>query len=124
RQHGSEAARQATPIQVPPGADAWIHLSYRAGRGARNRSLTVIKSRGTGHSHQVRELILDDRGVDLADVYTVGGEALMGTARWEGERAEAATQRDVEAEETRKRRELEILAAEIRAQTEGLERRG
>jgi circadian clock protein KaiC len=85
--------------------------------------LTVIKSRGTGHSHQVRELILDDQGVDLADVYTVGGEALMGTARWERERVEAATQRDVEADEARKRRELESVAAEIRAQTEGLERR-
>src|SRR3989475_831880 len=120
---GSEEAMEATPLHVSTVADAWIHLSYRAGRGERNRSLTVIKSRGTGHSHQVRELILDDRGVDLADVYTVGGEALMGTARWEGERAEAATQRDVETEEARKRRELESVAAEIRAQTEGLERR-
>src|SRR3989442_3296444 len=114
---------EATPLHVSTVADTWIHVSSRAGRGERICSLTVIKSRGTGHSHQVRELILDDRGVDLADVYTVGGEALMGTARWEGERAEVATQRDVEAEEARKRRELEILAAEIRAQTEGLERR-
>jgi circadian clock protein KaiC len=120
---GSEEAMEGTPLHVSTVADAWIHLSYRAGRGERNRSLTVIKSRGTGHSHQVRELVLDDQGVDLADVYTVGGEALMGTARWERERVEAATQRDVEADEARKRRELESLAAEIRAQTEGLDRR-
>jgi len=120
---GSEEAMETTPLHVSTVADAWIHLSYRPGRGERNRSLTVIKSRGTGHSHQVRELLLDDQGVDLADVYTVGGEALMGTARWEGERAEAATQRDVEEEEMRKRRELESLAAEIRAQAEVLERR-
>src|SRR5256885_12718381 len=44
---GSEEAMEATPLHVSTVADTWIHLSYRAGRGERNRSLTVIKSRGT-----------------------------------------------------------------------------
>jgi circadian clock protein KaiC len=36
----------------------------------------------------VRELILGDDGVTLADIYTAGGEVLMGTMRWEKESAE------------------------------------
>jgi len=56
--------------------------------GERNRGLSIIKSRGSAHSNQVRELILSDMGVTLADTYTAGGEVLMGTLRWEKERAE------------------------------------
>jgi len=50
--------------------------------------MSIIKSRGTAHSNQVRELILSDEGVTLADIYTAGGEVLMGTMRWEKESAE------------------------------------
>ena len=56
--------------------------------GERNRALTIVKSRGTAHSNQVRELILIDEGVSLSDVYTAGGEVLMGTLRFEKEYAE------------------------------------
>jgi circadian clock protein KaiC len=40
--------------------------------GERNRGLSIIKSRGTAHSNQVRELILSDSGVTLADTYYGG----------------------------------------------------
>jgi len=56
--------------------------------GERNRGMSIIKSRGTAHSNQVRELILSDSGVTLADTYTAGGDVLMGTLRWEKESAE------------------------------------
>jgi len=69
-------------------ADTWIHLNYLIQAGERNRGMSIIKSRGTSHSNQVRELILSDAGVTLADIYTAGGEVLMGTMRWEKERAE------------------------------------
>ena len=49
--------------------------------GERNRALTIVKCRGTRHSNQVRELILSDQGIALADVYSSGGEVLMGTLR-------------------------------------------
>jgi circadian clock protein KaiC len=39
----------------------------------------------------VRELILSDAGVTLADIYTAGGEVLMGALRWEKESAERVT---------------------------------
>jgi circadian clock protein KaiC len=68
-------------------ADTWIHLSYVVQAGERNRGMSIVKSRGTAHSNQVRELILTDSGVTLADVFTAGGEVLMGAMRWEKESA-------------------------------------
>jgi circadian clock protein KaiC len=76
-----------TPLQISTLADTWIHLNYLVQAGERNRGLSIIKSRGTAHSNQVRELILSDSGVTLSDIYTAGGEVLMGTLRWEKERA-------------------------------------
>jgi circadian clock protein KaiC len=75
-------------LQISTLADTWIHLNYLVQAGERNRGLSIIKSRGMSHSNQVRELILSDDGVTLADIYTAGGEVLMGTLRWEREGAE------------------------------------
>lgn len=66
-------------------SDNWIHLSYVINGGERNRALTIVKSRGTGHSNQVRELILNDHGIRLEAVYTEEGEVLMGAMRWQRE---------------------------------------
>jgi circadian clock protein KaiC len=76
------------PLHISTLADTWIHLNYLVQAGERNRGLSIIKSRGTVHSNQVRELVLSDAGVTLADIYTAGGEVLMGTLRWERESAE------------------------------------
>jgi circadian clock protein KaiC len=69
-------------------ADTWIHVSNVAHDGERNRALTIIKSRGIGHSNQVRELVLNNSGIDLVDVYVAEGEVLMGSARGQKEAAE------------------------------------
>ncbi len=84
--HGQ--TQTGTPLQISTLADTWIHLNYLVQAGERNRGLSIIKSRGTSHSNQVRELILSDAGVTLADIYTAGGEVLMGALRWEKESAE------------------------------------
>ncbi|HSG93497.1 MAG TPA: circadian clock protein KaiC [Methylotenera sp.] len=77
-----------TPIEISTIADTWIHLDYHSAAGERNRSLSIIKSRGTAHSNQVRELILNADGVTLSDVYSSGGEVLMGTMRLEREQSD------------------------------------
>jgi circadian clock protein KaiC len=76
---------ERTPLNISTIADTWIHVSYVSQNGERNRALTIIKARGTGHSNQVREVVLSDAGIELADVYSAGGEVLMGTLRWEKE---------------------------------------
>jgi circadian clock protein KaiC len=87
-----------TPLQISTLSDTWIHLSYLVQAGERNRGMSIIKSRGTAHSNQVRELLLSDTGVTLADIYTAGGEVLMGTLRWEKESAERAANERAEVE--------------------------
>jgi circadian clock protein KaiC len=84
----SSQASGSTPLQISTLADTWIHLNYLVQAGERNRGMSIIKSRGTAHSNQVRELILSNSGVTLADIYTAGGEVLMGTLRWEKESAQ------------------------------------
>jgi circadian clock protein KaiC len=96
----SSRAESGSPMPISTLADTWIHLSYLVQAGERNRGLSVVKSRGTAHSNQVRELVLSSAGVTLADTYTADGEVLMGTLRWAkersarvaGEAAEAATE--------------------------------
>jgi circadian clock protein KaiC len=61
--------------------DTWILLSNMAGNGERTRTLQLLKSRGMPHSHQVREFVMGDKGVDLVDVYLSGDRVLTGTAR-------------------------------------------
>jgi circadian clock protein KaiC len=111
---------EAAALPVSTLADTWLHLAYHMQGGERNRSLTIVKSRGTRHSNQVRELVLSDDGVTLSDVYTAGGEVLMGTLRWEREAAERAEKERLRAEFDRKRIELEQEIESYRAALERL----
>jgi circadian clock protein KaiC len=110
---------EKSPIGISTIADTWIHLTYVDNGGERNRALTIIKSRGTGHANQLRELILSDDGVTLADVYTADGKVLMGTLRWQEEVAQLRTQNAQNLEATLREKEAELALAETvaRAQT-------
>jgi len=112
---------EATDLQISTIADTWIHLSYLVRGGERNRALTIVKSRGTSHSNQVRELILSHAGPSLFDVYTAGGEVLMGTLRWEKEAEGSARQARHRAEFDHKRRELQFVEANTSAQINALQ---
>ncbi|MEO6739214.1 MAG: circadian clock protein KaiC [Chthoniobacteraceae bacterium] len=101
---------EGTPLQVSTLADTWIHLNYLVHAGERNRGLSIIKSRGTGHSNQVRELVLNSSGLTLADAYTADGEVLMGTMRWEKERTVRFAAE--ESEVTRKLKQTALAAEE------------
>ncbi len=107
-------------LQISELADTWIHLNHMEQAGERNRSLSIIKSRGTAHSNQVRELILSDDGVTLADTYAAGGEVLMGTLRWQKERAERASAEVTEVAGRLKRVRLEAEEAELEVQLKSL----
>ena len=106
---------EGTPLQVSTIADTWIHLNYLVQSGERNRGLSIIKSRGTAHSNQVRELVLSNKGVTLADAYTAGGEVLMGTLRWEKELAMQTAGEESKSAAARK----EIALAQEQAELEG-----
>ncbi|HEV7992143.1 MAG TPA: circadian clock protein KaiC [Gemmatimonadaceae bacterium] len=115
----SSQANGGTPLQISTLADTWIHLNYLVQAGERNRGMSIIKSRGTAHSNQVRELILSNEGVTLADIYTAGGEVLMGTMRWEKESAERVANEVAEVAGQLKRVSLDAEEAvlEVRAKS-------
>jgi circadian clock protein KaiC len=84
---GVDPHLETTTLHVSTISDSWIQISYALLDGERNRALSIVKSRGSKHSNQIRELIFSDTGVTLADPYTAGGEVLMGTLRKEKEDA-------------------------------------
>lgn len=111
-----DTVEESSRLSVSTIADTWMHLAYAIEGGERNRTLSIIKSRGTQHSNQVRELILDSKGVHLTDVYTQGGEALLGTARLQRES-------ELRAQEAERQRAYSNRARELRASIdEGTER--
>jgi circadian clock protein KaiC len=110
----------ASTLRVSTLADTWIHLNYLVQAGERNRGMSIIKSRGTAHSNQVRELILSESGVTLTDTYSAGGEVLMGTLRWEKERAERAATAIVEMAAKLKQVQLDAEEAELEVRLKAL----
>jgi len=118
---GDDPEVEATELQISTIADTWINLSYLVRSGERNRALTIVKSRGTRHSNQVRELVLNETGPMLTDVYTAGGEVLMGTLRWEKEAEETVRQKQRRTEFDHKKRELQFAEADALARITALE---
>ncbi|MDB5371514.1 MAG: circadian clock protein KaiC [Belnapia sp.] len=108
-------ASLATLSAVSTIADAWIALGYAERNGERNRTLSIVKARGSAHSNQTREFIMSAEGCTLADVYTAGGEVLLGTARMEREAQEAAKEQSAVVEHLRRRRELQAALADSEA---------
>jgi circadian clock protein KaiC len=81
-----------------------------------------------GHSNQVREFVLSDKGIDLVDVYVGTDRVLTGTARIaqeEQERAAAGLRRQEHERRLRqlaiKRRALEAQIAALQAEAEAEE---
>ncbi len=107
-------------LQISTLADTWIHLNYLVQSGERNRALSIIKARGTAHSNQVRELVLSDTGITLADIYTSGGEVLMGTLRWEKENALRTAGEFSETEAGIQHLRLNAEEAELRVRMQSL----
>ena len=118
---GDDPQAEATELQISTIADTWIHLSYLVRGGERNRALTIVKSRGTAHSNQVRELVLSSTGPALVDVYSAGGEVLMGTLRWEKEAEERTRKLQRHARYSQKRRELQLAEAHTTARMVALQ---
>lgn len=84
---GQSDESESSRSYVSTVCDNWIQLTYVLQAGERNRGLTIIKSRGTSHSNQVGELLLSDGHIAIADAYTEDGAVLMGSLRWQKERA-------------------------------------
>ncbi len=118
---GGSATDSAEDSQVGVSSlmDAWLMLRNVEFNGERNRTLHVLKARGTAHSNQVREFVLSDGGIGLVDVYIGADRVLTGSARV----AQAAHERSAaelrREDDERKLRQLasrrKAIAAQIAA---------
>jgi len=108
--------------------DTWLALRNVEYNGERNRTLYVLKSRGTAHSNQVREFVLSNTGIDLVDVYLGSDRVFTGTARIAQAAQETAAAAVREQDHERKLRQLasrkksiDAQIAALRAEAEGEE---
>lgn len=115
------AVEELSTAEVSTIVDTWIQLSYAVRGGERNRALTIIKSRGMGHSNQVRELVLSAQGITLTDIYTASGEVLMGSARAERESADFRTAAEQLVAHRARRLRLVLEAADTQARLTALQ---
>ncbi len=121
--HEAQDRELATlPLHVSSLVDTWMQITYSLSGGERNRALSIVKSRGSKHSNQVRELIFSDEGITLADPYTAGGEVLMGTLRIEKENAVRAEYERLRGEISQKRQEIHLIQLDRDLRIEGARR--
>lgn len=99
--------------------DTWLTVRDIEGIGERNRGIYIIKSRGVGHSNQVREFIITDEGIRLLDVELGPNGILTGAARTASEISKKLTALKLQNELDRKDREIsrkrKVLEANIDA---------
>jgi circadian clock protein KaiC len=121
----SMAQMSDTEIGVSSLMDTWLQIQHIEHNGERNRGLSVIKSRGTAHSNQVRELVMTENGVDLADVYLGPTGVLTGSAKFAEQRRASMEGQERQREVSRRREALEkrraALESEIAAMRAGFD---
>ena len=108
--------------------DTWVTVRDMEGIGERNRGIFIIKSRGMGHSNQVREFVITNKGIQLLDVEFGPNGILTGTARraHEIKRKVSTIRRQSEIERkdreiARKRRTLEANIEALKNEFESVE---
>ncbi|OQP64080.1 KaiC 1 [Niastella vici] len=108
--------------------DAWVQVRDMENNGERNRGIYIMKSRGMGHSNQVREFVITSKGLELIDVYLGPDGILIGSAREAQElqeytgaaiRSNAANRKNREIE--RKRLVLEAKIASLKEEFESVQ---
>jgi len=99
--------------------DTWITVRDMEGIGERNRGIFIIKSRGMGHSNQVREFVINSKGIELLDVEFGPEGILTGAARKSNQLQRTVKAMKLQSDLDRKDREIDrkrkVLEANIAA---------
>jgi circadian clock protein KaiC len=99
--------------------DTWVTVRDMEGVGERNRGLFIVKSRGMGHSNQVREFVITGKGIQLLDVELGPNGILTGMARRSNVMDREVSKLKHQNELSRKDREIarkrKVLEANIQA---------
>jgi circadian clock protein KaiC len=101
--------------------DTMIFLNYVQIGGEINRTLMILKSRGSEHSNQYREFIITKNGIQFMDIYTGKGGMLTGVARLEQEYREQLELRQREQGIEAKKREIKRMRSSLESDLSALE---
>ncbi len=96
--------------------DTWLLLRDAELNGERNRLIYVLKSRGMGHSNQVREFRITPKGIVLSEVYIGPGQVLTGSARVQQEARDRM-------EALMRQQQMKIRQRELEGQRKSIEAR-
>jgi circadian clock protein KaiC len=111
---------QASTEVVASMIDTWLLVRALEGNGEYNRVLSILKSRGMAHSNQVREFLLTERGIELADVYVGPQGVLTGSARSAQEAKERIDADERQEDLQQRRSNLQRQRESVEAQVAGL----
>ena len=117
---GGGVAMDGADATIPSLVDTWLMVRDIETDGERNRGLHVLKSRGMGHSNQVREFMVTATGIQLPDVYIGPSGMLTGSARVQQEVRERAERVTMDEEAERQQLALECKRAALEAQIAAL----
>jgi circadian clock protein KaiC len=96
--------------------DTWLKLEVVQSGGERNRTVSIVKSRGMPHSNQTSEFVLGARGVRIADTYLGASGVLTGSARVAKEAEDEAAAQLIDTEIARKQQERKRRRRQVEAQ--------
>ena len=116
------AAIETTEIGISSLMDTWLFVRDIELGGERNRGLYVLKSRGMGHSNQIREFVMSEHGIDLKEVYVGPEGVLTGSMRLAQEAKERHQALAAQQQIARRKRELQRKRLVLDAQIEALRR--
>jgi len=80
---GNDPHLETTPLHVSTLSDSWMQISFSLFDGERKRALSIIKSRGSKHSNQLREMTFGDSGILIAEPHERSGGVLASALRLE-----------------------------------------
>jgi circadian clock protein KaiC len=119
---------EQTEVGISSLIDTWLQVRDLEIAAERTRGLYLVKSRGMGHSNQVREFLITSKGIDVLPVTIGASGVLTGSARANVEAdlhaQSVVRQQDVERRQRqleRKRRALEAQIEAMRAELVGEE---
>jgi circadian clock protein KaiC len=113
-------AEEQSDVEVSSLVDTWLLARTIESNGERNRTLFIVKSRGSAHSNQLAEFLITNKGIELLEPYIGPEGVLTGSAREVREQADRAAIEERKAALLRERARLERRKADIEDQIASL----
>lgn len=80
-----EDSTDNSKIGISSLSDTWIRLNYYQTDGELYRTIQITKSRGSYTSNQIKEFIVNDKGISVEEPYLGGGGLIFGSRKKERE---------------------------------------